>query len=120
MSQGQIMAFKGDIIPPDDWIYFNCECKFYKDFKFHLLLNESKILDGWIDETLATANENDLNIIFMKFNNIGEYVAYQRREKFKVRNFVSYSKGWNFTSHESFWNDYNMSKIRDRSKGINL
>ena len=56
----------------------------------------------------------------MKFNNIGEYVAYQRREKFKVKNFVSYSKGWNFTSHESFWNDYNMSKIRDRSKGINL
>ena len=120
MSQGQVMAFKGDIIPPDDWIYFNCECKFYKDFKFHLLFNESKILDSWIDETLATANENDLNIIFMKFNNIGEYVAYQRREKFKVRNFVSYSKGWNFTSHECFWNDYNMIKIRDRSKGINL
>ena len=26
--------FKGDIIPPDNWRYFNCECKFYKDFKF--------------------------------------------------------------------------------------
>ena len=64
MSQGQVMAFKGDIIPPDNWRYFNCECKFYKDFKFHLLLNESKVLDGWIDETLATANEKDLNIIF--------------------------------------------------------
>ena len=39
MTQGQVMAFKGDIIPPDNWLYFNCECKFYKDFKFHLLLN---------------------------------------------------------------------------------
>jgi len=23
LSEGQIRAFKGDIIPPDDWIYFN-------------------------------------------------------------------------------------------------
>ena len=27
MSEGQVMAFKGDIIPPDDWKFFNCECK---------------------------------------------------------------------------------------------
>ena len=26
MTQGQVMAFKGDIIPPDDWKFFNCEC----------------------------------------------------------------------------------------------
>ena len=31
MTEGQVMAFKGDIIPPDDWKYFNCECKFYKN-----------------------------------------------------------------------------------------
>ena len=23
MSDGQVMAFKGDIIPPDDWKFFN-------------------------------------------------------------------------------------------------
>ena len=33
MSQGQVMAFKGDIIPPDDWIYFNCETKSNKKKK---------------------------------------------------------------------------------------
>ena len=43
MSDGQVMAFKGDIIPPDDWKFFNCECKFYKDFIFHQLFNESKV-----------------------------------------------------------------------------
>ena len=44
----------------------------------------------------------------------------QQAKKFKVKNFVSYSKGWNFTSHENFWNNYNIDKIRDRSKGISL
>ena len=47
----------------------------------------------------------------MKFNNIGEYVAYQKHEKFRVKNFITYSRGWNFTSHESFWNEYNINKI---------
>ena len=117
MTDGQVMAFKGDIIPPDDWKLFNCECKFYKDFKFHQLLNESKVLDSWIDETLSTSNENDLNLIFMKFNNIGEYVAYQAKEKFRVKQYLKYYKQWCFTSHEQFWNDYNIQKIQSRCKG---
>ena len=37
MTEGQVRAFKGDIIPPDDWNFFNCECKFYKGFNFHQL-----------------------------------------------------------------------------------
>ncbi|MBJ66241.1 MAG: hypothetical protein CML97_07105 [Rhodobiaceae bacterium] len=117
MTEGQVMAFKGDIIPPDDWKYFNCECKFYKDFKFHQLLNESKVLDSWIDETLSTANENDLNLIFMKFNNIGEYVAYESKEKFRAKQYLKYYRYWRFTSHEQFWNEYNIEKIRRRCKG---
>ena len=42
-----------------DWKFFNCECKFYKDFKFHQLFNESKVLDSWIDETIDTSNISD-------------------------------------------------------------
>ena len=94
MTEGQVMAFKGDIIPPDDWKYFNCECKFYKDFKFHQLLNESKVLDSWIDETLSTA-----------------------KEKFRAKQYLKYYRYWRFTSHEQFWNEYNIEKIRRRCKG---
>ena len=27
LTENQIKAFKGDIIPPDHWKHFNCECK---------------------------------------------------------------------------------------------
>ena len=37
LSEGQIQSFRGDIIPPDDWKYFNVECKSYADFPFHQL-----------------------------------------------------------------------------------
>ena len=117
MSDGQVMAFKGDIIPPDDWKFFNCECKFYKDFKFHQLFNESKVLDSWIDETIDTSNQDDMNLIFMKFNNIGEYVCYEKKEKFRVKQFLNYSRNWCFTSHEQFWNEHNIDKIRSRCTG---
>ena len=40
LTENQIKAFKGDVIPPDDWKYFNCECKNYADFPFHKLLQE--------------------------------------------------------------------------------
>lgn len=102
MSEGQIRAHKGDIIPPDSWNYANFEAKFYKEFKFHLLYTGSKILDGWIQETLITANDDDLNLIFMKFNRIGEYIAYECFEDFHVSNYTRY-KDWIITAKDHFW-----------------
>ena len=98
-------------------IYRILKDTFVLQFKFHQLLNESKVLDSWIDETLSTANENDLNLIFMKFNNIGEYVAYESKEKFRAKQYLKYYRYWRFTSHEQFWNEYNIEKIRRRCKG---
>ena len=48
---------------------------------------------------------------------IGEYVAYQAKEKFRVKQYLKYYKQWRFTSHEQFWNDYNIQKIQSRCKG---
>lgn len=112
MTEGQVMAFKGDIIPPDDWKFFNCECKWYKDFKFHQLYTESKLLDNWIAETEATANEGDLNLIFMKFNNIGEYMAYQGNMGFQVDQYTIYKSSWHITAHTSFWNQHNIPLVK--------
>ena len=70
LSEGQVRGFKGDIIPPDNWKYFNCECKNYADFPFHHFLHNKKIplLEGWINQTMEIAEEGDVNILFMKFS----------------------------------------------------
>lgn len=113
LSEGQVRGFKGDIIPPDDWKYFNCECKFYGDFTFHQLLSDGHlpILEKWIDQTMEIADDRDINIIFMKFNRKGTYVAFQKKlmtnSDWDVKKYVTYeSKNqgeWIFTSSQQFW-----------------
>ncbi len=78
LTENQIKAFKGDIIPPDDWKYFNCECKNYADFPFHHLLQEKAIplLEGWIEQTMDAHDENDIDLLFMKFDRKGIYIAF--------------------------------------------
>ena len=56
----------------------------------------------------------------MKFNNIGEYVCYEKKEKFRVKQFLNYYRNWCFTSHEQFWNEYNIEKIRNRCTGLTI
>ena len=68
LSDGQIQSFRGDIIPPDDWKYFNVECKSYADFPFHQLLlsDDIRLLDEWTGQLLEVAEENDLNLLILK------------------------------------------------------
>lgn len=79
LSDNQIKSFKGDIIPPDNWINFNSELKFYADFQFHQLFDESKQLETWIDQLMTSSDPNDFNILIMKFNRKGRYVAVQSK-----------------------------------------
>ena len=77
LHEGQVRSFKGDIVPGESFRYFNAEAKFYADFSFHQLFTESKQLDGWIDQLMIAADPGDLNVLFMKFNRRGRYVAVQ-------------------------------------------
>lgn len=79
LSDNQIKSFKGDIIPPDDWKNFNAELKFYADFQFHQLFDESKQLETWIDQLMTASDPDDFNILLMKFNRKGRYVAVQAK-----------------------------------------
>lgn len=91
LSENQVKSFKGDIIPPDEWVRFNAEAKSYADFSFHLLLSgEHKVLDSWLEQLLAVADPGDLNILFMKFNRIGRYVAIQCQLTWITDNFFFY------------------------------
>jgi hypothetical protein len=112
MTEGQIRSFKGDIIPPDSWNRFNCEAKFYKDFKFHLLYTSNITLDSWILETETAANPGDISIIFMKFNRIGEYVAYQANHGFETSKYTTYNPSWHLTSKTQFWTPHNTQLLK--------
>jgi hypothetical protein len=76
LHEGQIRSFKGDIVPGESFARLNAECKSYKDFPFHQLFSGTvKILDSWIAQCMDVADDGDFNIIFMKFNRKGQYVA---------------------------------------------
>jgi len=77
LHENQVRNFKGDIIPGESFPLLNCECKFYADFGFHQLYTGSAVLASWLQQLMDAADGGDLNILFMKFNRKGRYVAVQ-------------------------------------------
>jgi hypothetical protein len=122
LHEGQIRSFKGDIVPGMSFPRFNGECKSYKEFPFHQLFSGNiKLLDSWIDQCMDASDEGDFNIIFMKFNRIGTYIAAQisKANHFKVKhNFIYQSKNhgeWLVMDHRLFW-DLNSETVKHLSK----
>ena len=111
LHEGQIRNFKGDIVPGQSFPRFNGECKSYKDFPFHQLFQGScKILDGWIEQCMDVADEGDFNILFMKFNRKGTYVAVQAQPNHtslyftRHFNYATAKHGhWLFMDYDLFW-----------------
>jgi Holliday junction resolvase len=108
LHEGQIRSFKGDIVPGQSFTKMNIECKFYADFPWHLTLTgECKQLDSWLDQLLDVEDEGDLNILFMKFNRKGQYVAVQGKLTWKADNCLFYSSekygDWVIMEHSSFF-----------------
>lgn len=113
LSEGQVRSFKGDIIPPDDWKYFNCECKNYADLPFHQIISGNGVakIDSWIDQTMEVADEKDFNVLFIKITRKGEYVMIQDKlfqNGMFVQPGVEYTSKnhgkWWFLGAELFWN----------------
>ena len=46
LHEGQIRAFKGDIVPGQSFPKLNAECKFYKAFPFHRLLQPEPLIES--------------------------------------------------------------------------
>jgi hypothetical protein len=92
LHEGQIRSFKGDIVPGQSFSRMNIECKFYADFPWHLVLTgECKQLDTWLEQLLDVEDEGDLNLLFMKFNRKGQYVAVQGKLTWVADNCIFYS-----------------------------
>lgn len=109
LHEGQIRSFKGDIVPGQSFTKMNIECKFYADFPFHLLLTgECKVIDSWLNQLLDVADPDDCNILFMKFNRKGRYVAVQSKVTWISDNFLYYTSkslgDWLIFEFDSFFN----------------
>lgn len=116
LDEGQIQSKKGDIHPPSTWNHLNIECKSYADFPFHhLLVGDVKILDTWITQTLDASNLNDFNLIMIKINRKGKWVAFEKDAPFTIDHFIKY-KEWIFCSWEEFWlKSSNVDKVKHYS-----
>jgi hypothetical protein len=108
LHEGQVRSFKGDIVPGETFKLFNAECKSYADFPFHLLpTGECKVIDTWLKQLMDVAEDNDCNILFMKFNRKGKFVAVESKMTWVADNFIHYrsekSGEWIIMEFEHFF-----------------
>ena len=112
LHQGQIRSFKGDIIPGESFPKLNIEAKSYKDFAFHQLFTGTIIqLELWLNQLATSADAGDVNLLIMKFNRKGKFVAFNFDEPrdyplFVDRHFLYQSETlgtWAFMSFDKFW-----------------
>lgn len=122
LDESKIRTFKGDVIPGESYPLLNIECKNYKDIGWHLLYSgDCKQLEDWIDQLLASADTNDINLLAMKFTRKGTFIAFQasQTELSPGKNYTTYSSikkphygTWFILDFNTFW-DINKNKITD-------
>ena len=110
LHEGQVRAFKGDIVPGQSFPKFNAECKSYKAFPFHRLVQPYPIpqLEEWISQLMDVADIGDFNILIMKFNQIGKFIAIESKHKSKSKNYIDYwsnttGSNWRISDYEEFF-----------------
>lgn len=119
LDSGQIRGFKGDIIPPSNWIHFNCEAKNYKDFPFHQLYQGPiKILELWLSQLLQAADSGDLNILIIKITRKGKFIITQNtllncNQNYSIYNSTNYGT-WYIQDYDQFW-QHNQSLVKNLS-----
>lgn len=93
LSTNAVRTYKGDIVPPDRFPYFNIEAKNYNDLAFHqLILGECPQVDKWIAQTLAPADANDINLTIFKITRKGAWIVFDAdlKDRFELSNYILY------------------------------
>ena len=69
-----------------------------------LLSDDVRLLDEWAEQLLQVAEENDLNLLILKFNRKGKYIGFQKRlfNIFTTNRHIIY-KHWVITGYKDFW-----------------
>lgn len=114
LQGGQIRSFKGDVMPPEEYGLLNIEAKFYADFPFHQLLDRCSQLESWLDQLLTASDPGDINVLYMKFNRKGRYIAVESHHPWTVvDNHIQYS-----SSKHGSWFIFNLEKFYELNKEI--
>ena len=124
LHEGQIRLMKGDIIPPDKWKFFNCECKSYADFPFHQVTQgECKQLENWLSQLLDVADPGDLNILMFKITRKGKFIAVPQAPYWHLLPYTLYNSQkhgfWQIFDYDLFF-EHNSKLLKTLStKGTN-
>lgn len=96
LSEGQIRAFKGDIIPPDELKHLVIESKFYKEFSYHRLVMGEDVneLETWLSELDNDCEDGDIGILCIKINRIGWMIVLEPFEGINVKEYSTYKGKW--------------------------
>jgi hypothetical protein len=86
-----------------------------------LLTGENKQFDQWIAQMMEVSDQDDFNILFMKFNRIGKFVAVQPKFTWVLDNYTFYSSktvgDWILTEFDSFFKN-NKDLVKNYSGSI--
>ena len=110
LSEQQILSTRGDIHCPESFSNLNIECKSYADLAFHQLFEESKQLEGWLEQMMTVSDQHSLNVLCFKITRRGRYVAVQSHVDWNLSsNHLLYRSkkhdSWYVMSFESFFAD---------------
>ena len=119
LHEGQIRMMKGDIIPPDNWKHFNCECKSYADFPVHQLVQgECKQLETWLSQLIEVADVGDINILMFKITRKGKFIAVPQATFWHTIPYFSYHSikhgTWQIFDYDAFF-EHNNKKFKTLS-----
>ena len=108
LDEGQIATFKADLIPPSNMRKLVVESKFYGNFPFHNLLKNEPIplLDKWISQAVASADDGDFWVVVFRINHKGSFIVFDKQhfDKFTVHNHSMY-KEFVVTDFEDLFTD---------------
>ena len=107
LSKSQQLIYEGDILVPDELYHLKIECKSYKDFAFHQLFSDNKLLNSWIEQ--AYSKDKCWFLIF-KINRRGTFVLIERslykhiEDNISTPNYVKY-KDYYILAYEQLFED---------------
>ena len=96
LSKSQQLIYEGDILVPDELYHLKIECKSYKDFGFHQLFTECKLLDSWIEQ--AYSPEKIWFLIF-KINRRGTFIVFDSRTAKMVEDYINIHNHTRYSSY---------------------
>ena len=103
LQDGQIRMMKGDIIPPDKWKHFNCECK---------------QLETWLSQLIEVADVGDINILMFKITRKGKFIAVPQATYWHTIPYFSYHSVkhgiWQIFDYDAFF-EHNNKKFKTLS-----